>query len=96
MQMFFNGAHVLPPWTKLSTERPLSYLIRRSTLERICQKLLLESSSNVRIVDGIVRQAQISKDTVKNVESVQVRQSDSRTITIQDPALVIGTLLPTQ
>lgn len=90
MQMFFEGAHVLPPWLKLSSWRPISYMVRRSTLERICQKLLLASSPNVRILDGTIRQVEMSKGQSKHVESVQIRHNGGQSSTIQQPALLIG------
>jgi hypothetical protein len=91
MQIFFNGRHILPPWKySAKAPRPLSYLIRRSTLERICQHLLLQYSPNVRIVDGIIRQVAMSQTGSKNVESLQIRGNNGQNSVIQNPALVVG------
>jgi hypothetical protein len=68
----------------------MTIMMRRATLERVLGQLLLESSPNVRVVDGLARQISLRDDGSKIVDTVQIRGNDGQSTIISDPSLVIG------
>jgi hypothetical protein len=85
----FGGAEVIAP--KHNTDDYDQFMIRRSTLELLLQKLLLRSCPNIRIIDGTVRQVSIRKESGDNaIQSLQVRHTSQSIMNVDNPALVIG------
>ena len=65
--------------------------IRRPHLENLLRRLVLGCSSNVRTLIGSVRGLEVDKGTNPRVNAVTVRTPSGEEVSINDPALVVGT-----
>lgn len=96
-KLHYGGLHVATPYDNhphlsVSTmSLPQMFILRRSRLQCLLQRLLLKNCPDIHLVDGTVRTIVPSLDQGQ-IQSVIVRTLDGSNLILDDISLVIGEL----